>query len=77
MNKEEAIDKIIDTLPVSEMGKVYMGEILDKYADEQSREEAVKFRWDDGDYNSVSFGYIMPLIEKRYDEWKSNQKDNE
>lgn len=71
MNKEEAIDKIIDTLPVSEMGKVYMGEILDKYADEQSREEATQFcAW----FESVSHKHKGRTWLEIYDEWKSNQE---
>jgi hypothetical protein len=37
MNRDEAVDKIIETLPVSEMGKVRMGIILEQYAQQISK----------------------------------------
>ena len=51
-----------------------LNELLDEYADEQSREEAVDFVDDNGLY--LESVLSRDSILRVYDEWKSNQEEN-
>ena len=80
MNKVEIRDEIIEAVNYFELHRSVSQEELDliidkkleQYADEVSRERAVKFA---GMFSHKYYSDVMHLVESEYDEWIKKQEE--